>query len=141
MNQGSIQKLVNNFVEQLEGLWRQEIVAALGGGKTSISKPKNGNSSGGSNGSSVSGVSGGNGHGVKRTAEDLDQLAAQFVDFVKANPGLRIEQINKQLGSTTKALALPIRKLLAEGRIKANGQKRSTTYFAGDDKKSKKSKR
>ena len=51
--------------------------------------------------------------------------------FVKKNPGLRIEQINKQLGTTTKDLALPIRKLIAEGAIKAKGQKRSTTYFAG----------
>jgi len=50
---------------------------------------------------------------------------------VKANPGLRIEQINKQLGTTTKDLALPIRKLLAESAIQAKGRKRSTTYYSG----------
>ncbi len=46
------------------------------------------------------------------------------------NPGLRIEQINKQLGTTTKSLALPIRKLVAEKRVKTKGAKRSTAYFA-----------
>jgi hypothetical protein len=71
------------------------------------------------------------GRGVKRTAADLEMLSEKFASFVKANPGLRIEQINKELGTTTKDLALPIRKLIAEGKITAKGQKRSTTYFAG----------
>jgi hypothetical protein len=71
------------------------------------------------------------GRGAKRSPDELDKLAERFQTFVKENPGLRIEQINKQLGTTTKDLALPIRKLLAEGSIHAKGQKRSTTYFAG----------
>jgi hypothetical protein len=71
------------------------------------------------------------GRGAKRSPDELDKLAERFQVFVKENPGLRIEQINKQLGTTTKDLALPIRKLLAEGAIHAKGQKRSTTYFAG----------
>lgn len=70
----------------------------------------------------------------KRTAEDLDALCDKFASFVTANPGLRIEQINKQLGTKTKNLALPIRKLLASGRVKTKGQKRSTTYFPGKAK-------
>jgi hypothetical protein len=74
------------------------------------------------------------GRGAKRTAEDLEKLSEQFASFVKANPGLRIEQINKQLGTTTKDLALPIRKLISEGQISAKGQKRSTTYFPGKKK-------
>jgi len=74
------------------------------------------------------------GRGAKRTAADLEALSERFASFVKANPGLRIEQINKQLGTTTKDLALPIRKLISEGVISAKGQKRSTTYFAGKKK-------
>lgn len=50
--------------------------------------------------------------------------------FVAKNPGLRIEQINKQLGTTTKELALPIRKLVASGAVKTKGKRRSTSYFA-----------
>lgn len=71
------------------------------------------------------------GRGAKRTAEDLEALSKQVASFVQANPGLRIEQINKELGTKTKDLALPIRKLIADKVISAKGQKRSTTYFPG----------
>jgi hypothetical protein len=53
---------------------------------------------------------------------------------VKGNPGLRIEQINKQLGTSTKDLALPIRKMIADGTLKVKGKKRSTAYFPGKAK-------
>jgi hypothetical protein len=69
--------------------------------------------------------------GTKRTAADLEALSERVASFVKANPGLRIEQINKELGTVTKDLALPIRKLISEGVITSKGQKRSTTYYAG----------
>jgi hypothetical protein len=71
------------------------------------------------------------GRGIKRTQEDLEALSSQLASFVKANPGMRIEQINKELGTSTKDLALPIRKLLADNVITSKGQKRSTTYFPG----------
>jgi hypothetical protein len=71
------------------------------------------------------------GRGAKRTAADLEALSSKFASFVKSNPGLRIEQINKELGTTTKDLALPIRKLISDGVVKAKGKKRSTTYFPG----------
>jgi hypothetical protein len=74
------------------------------------------------------------GRGAKRSSADLEALSERFASFVSSNPGLRIEQINKQLGTTTKDLALPIRKLISEGRVKAKGQKRSTTYFPGKKK-------
>jgi hypothetical protein len=75
------------------------------------------------------------GRGGKRTPADLEALSDRLASFVKANPGLRIEQINKEMGTTTKDLALPIRKLISEGIIGSKGQKRSTTYYPG--KKSK----
>ena len=71
------------------------------------------------------------GPGVKRSPADLEALSNKFASFVKLHPGLRIEQINKELGTTTKDLALPIRKLISEGTISAKGKKRSTTYFPG----------
>ena len=74
------------------------------------------------------------GRGAKRTAADLEALSEKVEAFIKANPGLRIEQINKDLGTTTKDLALPIRKLIGDGVITAEGQKRSTTYFPGGKK-------
>jgi hypothetical protein len=80
-------------------------------------------------------VSRGRGRGVKRTSGDLEKLADKFYEFVKANPGLRIEQINAKLGTSTKDLQLPIRKMIADGEIRAKGKKRSTTYTAGTRKK------
>jgi len=71
------------------------------------------------------------GRGVKRAPEDIEAMGQKFIAFVKANPGLRIEQINKELGTTTKDLALPIRKLEAEGVITTKGQRRATQYFPG----------
>lgn len=69
--------------------------------------------------------------GAKRSAEYLEEISGKLASFVKANPGLRVEQINKELGTTTKDLALPIRKLLADNVITSKGQKRATTYFPG----------
>ena len=79
--------------------------------------------------------SGRGGRGAKRTGDELEKLADNFHTFVMKHPGLRIEQINKQLGTTTKDLALPIRKLIAEGALKTKGEKRSTAYFANEKKK------
>lgn len=55
--------------------------------------------------------------------------------FVAKHPGLRIEQINGELGSSTNELALPIRKLLAAKAIRSEGSKRSTKYFSGGSAK------
>src|SRR4051812_14661809 len=46
------------------------------------------------------------GRGAKRTSADIEEMSQRVVSFVKSNPGLRIEQINKELGTTTKDLAL-----------------------------------
>jgi hypothetical protein len=37
--------------------------------------------------------------------------------------------MNEELGTTTKDLALPIRKLIAEGMVSAKARKRSMQYF------------
>jgi hypothetical protein len=117
--QTEMNRVVAGFVAQITELARRAAIDTLenalgkGGGRGAVR---------------LSG--GGRGRGAKRTAADLDQLGTQFVSFVAKHPGLRIEQINKELGTSTKDLALPIRKLIAEGQIKTKGKKRSTTYFA-----------
>ena len=124
--QTEMNRVVQGFVAQITELARRAAIdtleSALGhtGGKR------------GSFGGGLGRV--GRGKGVKRTSDDLDAISDKLVDFVEKTPGLRIEQINKQLGTTTKDLALPIRKLISEGRISAKGQKRSTTYFPGKKK-------
>jgi hypothetical protein len=119
--QSEVQKLVDNFVAQLNDLWRRQAIDSLTGG-----------GGGGRGAARSNGISlgRGRGRGAKRTGVELDQLAESFVSFVTKHPGLRIEQINKQLGTSTKDLQLPIRKLISDGAIKTKGKKRSTTYFS-----------
>ena len=121
--QTEMNRVVQGFVAQITELARRAAVdtlqAALGGKMR------------GRGAGAAAAVGRPRGRGAKRTADELDQLAVAFVEFVRTNPGLRIEQINKQLGSSTKDLALPIRKLIADGTISTKGKKRSTTYFAG----------
>ncbi len=69
--------------------------------------------------------------GAKRTSHDIEATSSKVLAYIKINPGLRIEQVNKQLGTTTKDLALPLRKLIEEKKVVTKGQKRSTTYFPG----------
>ncbi|MBA3818425.1 MAG: DNA-binding protein [Deltaproteobacteria bacterium] len=130
--QSEIQKLVDGFVTQLAELWRRAAIDSLTGLDAGMGRGKG-------RVMAMPGAAGrGRGRGAKRTGDELDQLADSFVEYVRANPGLRIEQINKQLGTSTKELALPIRKLLADGVLKAKGKKRSTAYFAGEGSRRKK---
>lgn len=119
--QNEMNRVVQGFVAQITDLARRAAIdtleSALRGGR-------------GSKGASL-GMGRGRGKGIKRTSDELEGLSEKFVEYVRDNPGMRIEQINKQLGTSTKDLALPIRKLIAEGALKVKGQKRSTTYFAG----------
>ena len=121
--QTEMNRVVSDFVAQITELARAAardmIDQALGkGGRLSGGRGRGG-------------LSMSRGRGAKRTSDELDRMGEAFHAFVAKHPGLRIEQINKELGTTTKDLALPIRKLIADGVLKAKGKKRSTTYFAG----------
>lgn len=68
--------------------------------------------------------------GAKRTGKQLENLKEKLRSYIKSNPGQRIEQIAAAIGIGTRQLALPIKKLLAEKKIKKKGKKRATSYFA-----------
>jgi len=134
--QNEMNRVVQGFVGQITELARRAAIdtleSAFGGRAVRGGAPAPSAAAVGANLGRVGRPRGG--RGAKRSAADLEALSEQFASFVKASPGLRIEQINKQLGTTTKDLALPIRKLISEGVIGAKGQKRSTTYFPGKKK-------
>ena len=121
--QTEMNRVVAGFVSQITELARRAAIDTL-----ESALGRSGRGRGG--GLSLAGLGRVRGRGAKRTSDELDKLQGQFLEFVRDNPGLRIEQINKKLGTTTKDLALPIRKLIAEGQLSAKGKKRSTTYFA-----------
>jgi hypothetical protein len=68
--------------------------------------------------------------GGKRTAGEIAQMADAFLAHVIANPGQRMEHIAKELGLATPELTLPVKKLLADGKLEVEGQKRATQYYA-----------
>jgi hypothetical protein len=68
--------------------------------------------------------------GAKRDPRVLEALTEKLDAFIKKNPGQRIEQIGKALGTPTKELALPVKKLITAKKISTKGQKRSTKYFS-----------
>jgi hypothetical protein len=68
---------------------------------------------------------------IRRTEDDLAQISADLLAYVADNPGRRMEQISKAMGASTKELQLPVRKLVAEKKLKTKGQKRATEYFRG----------
>ncbi|MBP6628895.1 MAG: hypothetical protein KBG28_07310 [Kofleriaceae bacterium] len=126
--QTQIDKLVAGFVADLTTLARAQarevLLAALDGA--------GGRSAGGRGKGRALAPSARRGKGAKRSAGELDKLCDRVTTFVAAQPGLRIEQINKELGTSTRDLALPIRKLIADGAIRTEGAKRSTKYFPGE---------
>jgi hypothetical protein len=67
--------------------------------------------------------------GEKRPPGELAKLTDKLGDYIKAHPGARMEAIGKALGTATKDLNLPIKKLLAAKKIRSQGHKRATEYF------------
>jgi hypothetical protein len=129
--QTEMNRVVQGFVAQITDLARRAAIDTL----ESALKGSIGGRGGRGGATSFSSAGRGRGKGIKRTSDELEDLSDKFVEYVKANPGLRIEQINKSLGTSTKDLQLPIRKLIAEGVVKVKGQKRSTQYFPGAERK------
>jgi hypothetical protein len=67
---------------------------------------------------------------AKRSDYHIEKLMNKFHGFVKKNPGLRIEQINAKLGTNTKDLVIPVRRLIASKHIRTKGVTRARTYEA-----------
>jgi hypothetical protein len=67
--------------------------------------------------------------GAKRPPQEIAKLVGKLRDYVKAHPGQRIEQIAKGMGTSTRELNLPAKKLLSQKQLKTRGEKRATKYF------------
>lgn len=128
--ESDIRSRVEAFVEEITTMIRTsalEVVSeALGEGGTRPAARGRGRAV-----AAVAAVSSGRrAKGAKRDPRMLQALTDKLGDYIKKNPGLRIEQIGKALGTPTKDLALPVKKLIAGKKIATKGQKRATTYFA-----------
>lgn len=72
--------------------------------------------------------------GQKRSKEEIAQVEAALEAYIKANEGKRIEEISKDLTITTNDLSRPMKKLIAQGKVRFTGTRRATRYFVGKKK-------
>jgi len=71
------------------------------------------------------------GRRVRRSEEEIAALGSTFLDYVRANPGQRLEEIGAGLSMDTADLKRPVTNLIEAGKLRTEGQKRGTKYFAG----------
>ena len=67
----------------------------------------------------------------RRSQEDVAALGETVLAHVRSNPGQRLEELGRELGMPTKELKRPIANLMEAGKLRTEGQKRGTMYFAG----------
>jgi len=136
-----INDLVSNFINEITRLARSSALETLeralaGAGGTVVKDVRVAKAprSTGGGGSSVpsSSSSAKRGKGEKRPKAEIVKLQEQVLSHIRSNPGQRIELINKVLGTKTSDLALPLKKLIADGAVDTKGARRATTYFPGD---------
>lgn len=127
-----IRSRVEQFAEELSALIRdsamETVREALGGGG---SAPRRGGRGAGRANVAPGKVSNSRREkGQKRDPGEIERLTGRLLDYVKGNGGQRIEQIAAGMGTVTKELNLPVKKLIAQKALKTKGQKRATQYFA-----------
>lgn len=123
-----LRSLVESFVEQLKSLLRRSALETVQSALGEEPPVRRGRKPAAAR--TAAPVTRARKKGAKRTPEELEALVGSLVDYVRKNPGQRIEQIGAALGIGTKELALPAKKLIADKQLRTKGQKRATTYFA-----------
>ena len=70
------------------------------------------------------------GKGAKRTQAELEALTSRLAAYIAKNPGLRVEQINRDLGTSTKASA-DTSKPASRGRVKTGQSLQDEPSYRG----------
>lgn len=65
----------------------------------------------------------------KRKPGALSDLRERIVQCVQRQPGLSVEELNRELGTTTEEVQQPLRMLLTRGVLRAEGELPATRYF------------
>jgi DNA-binding NtrC family response regulator len=128
-----VEQRIKEFVDELQALVRRAALAAvedaLGGEKTETSKPGPRKAPKQRVAAAAAAKKAPAKLGGRRSPAQLSRTVAELKSQIAANPGQSIEQIASALGTKTRVLALPVKKLIAAGDIRKEGVKRNTRYF------------
>lgn len=67
---------------------------------------------------------------TRRSASEFEDLATLLLAYVRSNPGQRGEQIAEALGTDTGTMRPVMKRLIADGKVSTQGQRRGMTYSA-----------
>lgn len=132
-----LQDRITAFVEDISAIVREAALEAvrdaLTGGASMTPAPTRGRKKAARKAAKKTGrkKAAKSGRRVRRSPEELDQLSDTFLSHVRSNPGQRLEQIGAALGIDTAELKRPVQLLMEAGKLRTEGQRRGTTYFAG----------
>ncbi len=130
---------IDSFVEEISAIVREAAVEAvhealIEDGRAAV--PRRGNAAGRKKvrrktTKTAARKKAASGRRVRRSAADLEKLGARFLAHVKSHPGQRLEEIGKALRIDTADLKRPVTLLMEAKKLRTEGQKRGTKYFAG----------
>jgi len=130
-----IQARVNAFVSELSSLVREAALTAvqevLGGEAPRVPAKRGRTNKKAKRTSAAPKRKSAGGKRVRRTPEDLKNMAQEVITFVKSNQGSAAGAIAKGLGVATKDLKRPVDDLLAAKKLRKQGERRGTQYFVG----------
>lgn len=122
--QSQINQRIAAFVTDIAELARRQALATLAGALGGAPVRGRGR------GTTASGAA--RAKGEKRPAAEIAATVDRLGHAVASQPGLRIEELARNLACPTKILTLPMKKLLADGLVRSEGQRRATRYFPAD---------
>ena len=67
---------------------------------------------------------------ARRSSAETEDLAEMLLSYVRGNPGQRSEQIAAALATDTDSLRPVMKRLISEGKVATEGQRRGMTYSA-----------
>jgi hypothetical protein len=122
-----LEALLTEFAERIRAVLRKEMVDALLAGAGEPPPPTTKKRGPGRPPRAVSAPR--RAKGGKRDPRVLEATVGKLHAAIKTKPGQRIEEISRQIGVTTRELALPAKKLIAAKKIRTTGTRRATKYF------------